>query len=87
VGGSGVLAATINGCVFAETANTLAGQTDVNGGCGSVSATPEPGSAALAALGCLLGALYMHRRRVTVTSSLRSTNSSVTQRPEWLALH
>jgi uncharacterized protein (TIGR03382 family) len=62
VGGSGVLAATINGCVFAETANTLAGQTDVNG-CSGISTTPEPGSAGLAALGCLLGAWYVRRRR------------------------
>jgi hypothetical protein len=53
-GGSGVLGATIDGCVFAETANTLAGQTDVSG-----CATPEPGSGGLAALCCLLGALYM----------------------------
>jgi Ice-binding-like len=62
-GGSGVLAATINGCVFAETANTLAGQTDVNG-CTVASLTPEPGSAGLAALGCLLGALWVRRRRL-----------------------
>jgi hypothetical protein len=62
VGGSGVLAATIDGCVFAETANTLAGQTDVNG-CSGSSATPEPRSAGLAALGCLLGAWYVRRRR------------------------
>jgi hypothetical protein len=60
-GGSGVLAGTINGCVFAETANTLAGQTDING-CSAASGTPEPGSAGLAALGCLLGALCVRRR-------------------------
>jgi len=55
-GGSGVLAGTINGCVFAETANTLAGTTQVNGCSASASAVPEPGSLGLAALGCLLGA-------------------------------
>jgi hypothetical protein len=43
-GGSGVLAGTINGCVFAETANTLAGTTNVNGCSGTVSSTPEPAS-------------------------------------------
>jgi MYXO-CTERM domain-containing protein len=74
VGGSGALAATINGCVFAETANTLAGQTDVSG-CSGASATPEPGSAGLAALGFLLGALYVRRRRVKVASSLNLTSS------------
>jgi hypothetical protein len=49
-----VLAATINGCVFTETVNTLAGQTDVNG-CSATGATPEPGTAALLGLGLLLG--------------------------------
>lgn len=58
-GGSGVLAGTINGCVFADTANTLAGQTNVNGcSAGSVtSGVPEPGSAGLVCLGGLLVAL------------------------------
>jgi hypothetical protein len=68
VGGSGVLAATINGCIYAESANTLAGQTNVNG-CSGLAATPEPGSAGLAGIGCfLLGALYAGRRRATVIS-------------------
>lgn len=53
-GGSGVLAGTINGCVFAETANTLAGTTHVNG-CSGTAATPEPGSLLL--LGTGLAAL------------------------------
>ena len=57
-----MLAGTINGCVFAGTANTLAGQTDVNG-CSGISAIPEPRSAGLAALGCLLGAWYVRRCR------------------------
>jgi hypothetical protein len=57
-GGSGVLAGTINGCIFAETASSLAGETDVEG-CSSASVTPEPGSAGLAVLGCLLGAFCM----------------------------
>jgi hypothetical protein len=63
-GGSGVLAGTINGCVYVETANTLAGETDITG-CSSsaVTETPEPGSAGLAAFGCLLGALYVRRRQ------------------------
>lgn len=63
-GGSGVLAGTINGCVFAETANTLAGETDINGSSDSgPSGAPEPGSAGLAAIGCLLGAWCVRRRR------------------------
>lgn len=52
-GGSGVLAGTINGCVLAVNGNTLGGQTVVNG-C-SATGTPEPGSAGLLAVGCLLG--------------------------------
>ena len=57
-GGSGVLAGTIDGCVFADTANTLAGETIV-GGCSATgsSSVPEPGSAELASLGGLLGLL------------------------------
>jgi hypothetical protein len=58
-GGSGALAGTINGCVFADTANTLAGETYVNG-CsagGVVSGVPEPGTAGLACLGGLLVAV------------------------------
>jgi hypothetical protein len=79
-GGSGVLAGTINGCVFAETANTLAGETDVNGcfggglpgggpggggsGGSSGGSVPEPGSSGLVSLGCLLGILAWRRFRV-----------------------
>jgi hypothetical protein len=65
-GGSGVLAGTIDGCVFADTANTLAGQTIV-GGCSStssISGVPEPGSAGLASLGGLLGLLAWRKFRV-----------------------
>jgi len=73
-GGSGVLAGTVNGCVFSETANTLAGETNVSGclgggmpgggpsggtgggtGGGTTGGVPEPGSAELMSLGCLLG--------------------------------
>jgi Ice-binding-like/PEP-CTERM motif len=43
-GGSGTLAGTINGCVFAETANTLAGTTNVNGCSATASTIPEPSS-------------------------------------------
>lgn len=53
-GGSGLLAGTINGCVFTDGVNTLAGITDVNG-C-FATGTPEPGSAELVGLGGLLGA-------------------------------
>ena len=57
-GGSGVLTGTINGCVYAETANTLAGTTNVSGCSGAGGASvPEPGSAGLVGLGCLLGIL------------------------------
>jgi hypothetical protein len=61
-GGSGTLAGTINGCVFAKNANTLAGTTDVNG-CADTSAggsgptggstVPEPGSMALLGSGLI----------------------------------
>ena len=59
-GGSGVLAGTINGCLFAETANTLAGTTDVTG-CGA-EITPEPGTAGLVGFGGLLGLLAWRTR-------------------------
>jgi hypothetical protein len=73
-GGSGVLAGTINGCVFAETANTLAGQTIVNGCVGggmpgggpAVGSVPEPGSSGLVSLGCLLGMLAWRKFRVSL---------------------
>jgi hypothetical protein len=64
-GGSGVLAGTINGCVFAETANTLAGTTDVNG-CGSTTGAPEPGSLGLVGLACLAGILACRKRWVSL---------------------
>ena len=70
-GGSGVLAGTINGCVFSETANTLAGQTTVNG-ClggglpGGGPGVPEPGSLGLVSLGCLLGILAWRKFRVSL---------------------
>ncbi len=68
-GGSGVLAGTVNGCVFAETANTLAGTTLVtgclagdNGGTGGT-ASPEPASFFLMALGLCLTLAYGARRQ------------------------
>ena len=59
-GGPGTLAGTINGCVLAETANTLAGTTNVNG-CSGVAAVPESGSFGLVSLSCLLGILAWRR--------------------------
>lgn len=66
-GGSDKLAGTINGCVFAENANTLAGTTDVLG-CAATTAAgvPEPGSAGLVSLGCLLGILACRKFRVSL---------------------
>ncbi len=66
-GGSGILAGTVNGCVFAENANTLAGTTNVNG-CSSSAATagvPEPGSIGLVGLGCVLGVLAWRKSRAS----------------------
>lgn len=63
-GGSGVLAGTINGCVFTNAGNTLSGETDINGCAASTAATgttPEPGSSLLVALGCLVGGLGLRR--------------------------
>jgi hypothetical protein len=57
-GGSGVLAGTVNGCVFAETANTLAGQSVING-CGtSTASTPEPGTSGMVGLACAAGLFF-----------------------------
>lgn len=65
-GGSGVLAGTINGCVFAETANTLAGQTSV-GGCastaGSPGAVPEPNMAGVLGIALCFGGFAVRRRK------------------------
>ena len=68
-GGSGVQAGTINGCVFADTANTLAAFTDV-GGCAATTAglpagggsVPEPGSAAPVSLGGMMIGILAWRR-------------------------
>jgi hypothetical protein len=62
--GSGVLADTIDGCVFAVTANTLAGRTIVVG-CSAISSSsvPESGSAGLVSLGGLLGLVAWRRFR------------------------
>jgi Ice-binding-like/PEP-CTERM motif len=63
-GGSGVLTGTVNGCVFAETANTLAGTTNV-GGCASAASAgvPEPASFGMVGLGCLAGVLAWRKSR------------------------
>ncbi len=74
-GGSGVLAGTIDGCVFAETANTLGGYTNVGGcadttaggptgGGGGSGAIPEPASAGLVSLGGLIGILVWRKLRI-----------------------
>ena len=60
-GGSGTLAGTIDGCVFADTANALAGTTNVEG-CSATVAIPEPGSADLMSFGCLLLGIAGWRR-------------------------
>jgi len=67
-GGSGVLAGTINGCVFAETANTLAGTTNVNGCNASGTSVPEPGSLGLVSLGLLVGILAWRKLRFRMLS-------------------
>jgi len=62
-GGSGVLAGTINGCVYAQTANTLAGETNVNGPCESAGGSvPEPGTATLLGMGLLLSLIVYGRQ-------------------------
>jgi hypothetical protein len=64
-GGSGVLAGTIDGCVFSETANTLAGETNVNG-CGGGAAggsVPEPGTLSLLSMGLGAGFLLLRKSR------------------------
>ncbi|MCU1338581.1 MAG: hypothetical protein JWO19_4162 [Bryobacterales bacterium] len=63
-GGSGTLAGTINGCVFAETANTLAGTTNVNG-CRGTAAAAVPEPTTLSMLGGGLLVLGMWRRKTT----------------------
>jgi hypothetical protein len=85
-GGSGVLAGTIDGCVFAEGTATAAGETDISG-CNSggssaantpaastpAASTPEPGCAGLAAIGCfLLGAVFLWRRRTAPAPRLQA---------------
>jgi len=72
-GGSGVLAGTINGCVFTLIDNTLGGETDVNGcvggglpGGGPLASIPEPESSGLVSLGCLLGILACRKLRVSL---------------------
>jgi hypothetical protein len=66
-GGSDVLAGTINGCVYTETANTLGGETDINGPCATAGGSvPEPGSSGLVSLGCLLGISVWRKLRVSL---------------------
>jgi len=53
IGPSSALAGAINGCVFAETANTLAGFTQVGGCSATGGVVPEPGASELMGLGLL----------------------------------
>ena len=80
-GGSGTLTGTINGCVFAETANTLAGTTNVGGCSGAASTVPEPGSSGLVSLGCLMGILAWRRFRSECGPGSRPANDFY-RRPE-----
>lgn len=59
-GGVGVLAGTIGGCVFAGSALTLAGPTNV---AGCVAAVPEPGTFGPVGVAALVTLLAFHRRR------------------------
>jgi hypothetical protein len=71
-GGSGVLAGTVNGCVFAETANTLAGTTDIGGCTASANVSvPEPAPWAMVSVGCLIGMLGLRRVRSNNVLTLR----------------
>jgi hypothetical protein len=60
------LTGTINGCVFAEGSDTLAGNTNIIG-CSSFDldpvGTPEPGTAGMVGLGCVAGILAWRKRR------------------------
>jgi hypothetical protein len=67
-GGSDTLAGTITGCAFSETANTLAGQTKVDGCVGGGGGTgggsaPEPGTLWLLSLGRAAGFLMLRKFR------------------------
>jgi len=69
-GGASLLSGTVNGCVFAENANTLSGTTDIggcsnteggNGGGGGVA--PEPGTPSLLCMGLGAGFLLLRKFR------------------------
>jgi hypothetical protein len=73
-GGSGTLAGTINGCVYAETGNTLAGFTKING-CSGTASVPEPGSLGLVSLGGLLGILAWRKFRLGSGSTVENPSA------------
>jgi len=60
VGGSGVLAGTVKGCVFTTTANTLAGQSII-GGCENTEIVPEPGTFQLLGAAGLIGIFALRK--------------------------
>ncbi len=65
-GGSGMFTGTINGCVFAEGSDTLAGATDITG-CNfdDPVGAPEPGTAGFVGFG-FLAAIFLASRRARV---------------------
>ena len=69
--GSGALAGTINGCVFAGTTDNLSGAVDI-AGCSfdpaDPAGVPEPGTAGMVGLGCLGAILLVWRKRNRTTA-------------------
>jgi hypothetical protein len=68
IGPSSALGGTINGCIFAETANTLAGYTQVGGCAASGAVVPEPAPLGLVGLSGLLGLVMWRKYRSEVVA-------------------
>jgi hypothetical protein len=82
-GGSDVLAGTINGCVFAQAATTLAGQTNVGGCASPASSVPEPSMFGLLAFACCLGGYAVRRKKKATDEDRRIfRNSTAATVPE-----